>query len=115
MIFQTSGNNNNMTTSTISLLASPEDSGKSIRCKADVPNLPNSGVETIQNLNIHCKYLTFKLLKLIIFFLDISSARLSLGSSLSVSDVKRGEDVYLECRVQASPRPHKVEWHKDVR
>ena len=104
-----------MTTSTISLLASPEDSGKSIRCKADVPNLPNSGVETIQNLNIHCKYLTFKLLKLIIFFLDISGARLSLGSSLSVSDVKRGEDVYLECRVQASPRPHKVEWQRDVR
>ena len=54
-MFQTSSDNN-VTTSTISLLASPEDAGKKIRCKADVPNLPNSGVETSQTLNIHCKY-----------------------------------------------------------
>ena len=45
----------------------------------------------------------------------MSGARLSLGSSLPVPGVKRGEDVYLECEVQASPRPHKVLWQKDVR
>ena len=102
-----------MTTSTISFLASPEYAGKSIRCKADVPNLPNSGVETSHTLNIDCKYQILMIRLLLISSLpDISSARLSLGY---ISDVKRGEDVYLQCGVQASPRPHKVVWIKDVR
>ena len=102
-----------MTTSTISLVASSEDGGKSIRCKADVPNLPNSGVETSHTLNIDCKYQILMIRLLLISSLpDISGARLSLGY---ISDVKRGEDVYLECGVQASPRPHKVVWRKDVR
>lgn len=88
---------NNVTTSTISLLASAEQAGKTLTCKAAIPNLVNSGVETTQTLNIQY----------------ISAAKLSLGSSMEISHVKRGDDIYLECGVQANPRPHKVIWEKD--
>ena len=51
---------------------------------------------------------------LICLLSDISAAKLSLGSSMEISHVKRGDDIYLECGVQANPRPHKVIWEKDV-
>ena len=51
---------------------------------------------------------------LVLYLSDISAAKLSLGSSMEKSNVKRGDDVYLECGVEANPRPHKVVWEKDV-
>jgi len=50
---------------------------------------------------------------LVLYLSDISAAKLSLGSSMEKSNVKRGDDVYLECGVEANPRPHKVVWEKD--
>ena len=44
---------------------------------------------------------------------DISAAKLSFGSSVEISQVKRGDDLYLECNDDANPGPHKNIWEKD--
>jgi len=87
----------NVTTSSISLLATANHAKKTLTCKAAIHNLANSDVETTQMLDIQY----------------ISAAKLSLGSSVEISQVKRGDDVYLECNVDANPRPHKITWEKD--
>ena len=89
---------NNLTTSTISLLAEPHHNGQTISCAAGVPGLPDSTMETTRSLNVHF----------------ISSARLRLGSSMRLEEVKEGDDVYLECDVKSNPRPERVSWFRNV-
>ena len=89
---------NNLTTSTISLLAEPHHHGQTISCAAGVPGLPDSTIETTRSLNVHF----------------ISSARLRLGSSMRLEEVKEGDDVYLECEVKSNPRPERVSWFRNV-
>ena len=91
-------NDNNVTTSTISLLAESDHHGKTISCIAGVPGLSNSTMEATRSLNIHF----------------ISSAKLSLGSTMRLGEVKEGDDVYLECEVESNPRPDRVIWLKNV-
>ena len=91
-------NDHNITTSTISLLAEPDHNGKTISCTAEVPGLENSAMEATSSLNVHF----------------ISSARLSLGSSMRLEDVKEGDDVYLECEVNSNPRPDRIFWYRNV-
>ena len=91
-------NDNNITTSSISLLADPKHSGQTITCTAIVPGLSESRITSSSILNVHF----------------ISSASLSLGSSMTEGQmVKEGDDVYLECKVESNPRPHKITWYKD--
>ena len=92
-------NDHNVTTSTISLLAEPDHHGKTISCTAEVPGLEDSAMEAKSDLNVHF----------------ISSARLSLGSSMKLEDVKEGDDVYLECEVDSNPRPNRIFWYRNVR
>ena len=92
-----SSNDNNVTTSTISLLAEPGHNANTISCSAKVPGLAGSTITTSSSLNVHY----------------ISSATLSLGSSMTSKTVKEGDDVYLECKVDANPRPHKITWYRD--
>ena len=93
-----SSHDNNVTTSTISLLAESHHHGQTISCAAGVPGLPHSTVEATRSLNV----------------LFISSARLRLGSSMRLEEVKEGDDVYLECEVQSNPRPDRVSWFRNV-
>ena len=89
---------NNITTSTISLLAEPHHNGQTISCAAGVPGLPDSTMETTRSLNVHF----------------MSSAVLRLGSSMRLGEVKEGDDVYLECEVKSNPRPERVSWFRNV-
>ena len=91
-------NDHNVTTSTISLPAESDLHGKTISCTAGVPGLPDSNMEATTVLNVHF----------------IKSARLSLGSSMRLEDVKEGDDVYLECEVSSNPRPDRVSWYRNV-
>ena len=91
-------NDNNVTTSTISLLAESDHHGKTISCIAGVPGLSNSTMEATRSLNIHF----------------ISSAKLSLGSTMRLGEVKEGDDVYLECEVNSNPRPDRIFWYRNV-
>ena len=93
-----SSHDHNVTTSTISLLAEPHHHGQTISCAAGVPGLPHSTVEATRSLNVHF----------------ITSARLRLGSSMRLEEVKEGDDVYLECEVQSNPRPERVSWFRNV-
>ena len=106
-------NDQTVTTSSFSLVAEPDMAGHSLSCSAEIPGLSNSRLETSQSLHIHCEYLHYPCPSLTCHS-DISSARVSLGSSMDLQDVKEGDDVYLECEVAANPRPHKVTWYKDV-
>ena len=91
-------NDNNITTSSIALMADPKYSGQTITCTAMVPGLSGSRITSSSILNVHY----------------ISSASLSLGSSMTEGQsVKEGDDVYLECEVESNPRPHKITWFKD--
>ena len=88
----------NVTVSTISLLAEPGHNGETISCSASVPGLINSRKSTVSMINVHY----------------ISSAAVSLGSSMTRSErIKEGDDVYLECNVDANPRPHRISWFKN--
>ena len=89
---------NNVTTSTISLLAESHHHGQTISCAAGVPGLKDSTMEATRTLNVHF----------------ISSARLRLGSSMRLEEVKEGDDVYLECEVKSNPRPERVSWFRNV-
>ena len=91
-------NDQNITTSTISLLAEPHHHGKTISCTAEVPGLEDSSMEATSSLNVHF----------------ISSARLSLGPSMRLEDVNEGDDVYLECEVSSNPRPDRISWYRNV-
>ena len=44
----------------------------------------------------------------------MSSASLELGANLSGSQVKSGDDVYLECLMEANPKPEFIMWEKNV-
>ena len=89
---------NNVTTSTISLLAESHHHGMTISCAAGVPGLPDSTLETRRSLNVHF----------------ITAARLRLGSNMRLEEVKEGDDVYLECEVESNPRPERVSWFRNV-
>ena len=78
-------------------VAEPGHNGQTISCSAKVPGLAGSTITTSSILNVHY----------------ISSAALSLGSSMTSKTVKEGDDVYLECKVDANPRPHKIIWYRD--
>ena len=90
-------NDNNITVSTISLHVDSSLNGQTITCSAMVHGLPSSSITSSSSLNVHF----------------ISKATLSLGSSMTPETVKEGDDVYLECQVDANPRPHKITWYKD--
>lgn len=39
---------------------------------------------------------------------------LRLGSTLIVDDIKEGDDLYMECQIQANPKFSKMYWMHDV-
>ena len=90
-------NDGNITKSTISLLAEAKHHGLSLSCHAQVPGLKEDRIEASSSLNVHF----------------IHSASLRLGSSMAGERVREGDDVYLECSVEANPRPERVRWFRE--
>ena len=62
------------------------------------PGIPDSTMEDSWKLEIHY----------------IPSSTLILGSNLNATNIKEGDDVYFDCKVQASPAPYKITWKHNV-
>ncbi len=45
---------------------------------------------------------------------DPPMVSLRLGSTLIVDDIKEGDDLYMECQIQANPKFSKMYWMHDV-
>jgi len=89
----------NVTVSTLTLTPSVLDSGSQLVCRAGNARIPDSTLEDSWRLQIHY----------------IPSSTLTLGSNLNASHIKEGDDVYFDCKVNASPAPYKITWKHNGR
>ncbi|XP_076324955.1 synaptogenesis protein syg-2-like [Tachypleus tridentatus] len=88
---QTDGNWNH---SILSFRPSKEDNGKYLFCKAENPEIRNSVMEDILLLDVYYP----------------PEVMLRLGNKLRHSHIEEGNDVYLECNIQANPRVTEISW-----
>ncbi|XP_063232166.1 nephrin-like [Bacillus rossius redtenbacheri] len=84
----------NVTTSTLTLTPTMADHDKSLTCRAENARV-RAGVEE-------------DTWKLDVFFMPIPI--LNLGSNLNPDDIEEGDDVYFECKVHANPWAYKIVW-----
>lgn len=84
--------------SILSFVPSMDDDGKYLTCRAENPNIADSGVEDRWRLDVQ--------------YQPVVSLR--MGSTLNPDDIKEGDDVYFECIVKANPKAYKLSWFKDV-
>ncbi|XP_063241600.1 hemicentin-2-like [Bacillus rossius redtenbacheri] len=75
----------------------PEHDGQVLRCRAENPSLPGSGLED-------------SLALCVVYPPQVS---LQLGNTLNPDEIKEGDDVYFECDIRANPREHKIVWLHD--
>ncbi|CAG9802706.1 unnamed protein product [Chironomus riparius] len=85
---------NNETTSILNFVPSIEDNGKMMTCHAENPNVAGMSVEDSWNMSV--------------FYPPVIS--LELGSKLQPGDIKEGDDVYFECKIEANPKFRKLQW-----
>ena len=71
-----------------------EDNGRILTCRAQNPLIENSVVEEKIRLNIQYSPQT----------------DLQFGANINPENVREGQDVYLECRVDSNPKLHKILW-----
>lgn len=83
--------------SVVTYTPSREDNGKRLRCVAENPKIVGSSIESFYNLDIHYKPLV----------------TLQLGKRLRLNEIFEGQDVYLECSIDANPRVTEVIWRFD--
>ncbi|XP_066996078.2 nephrin [Anabrus simplex] len=96
---ETTSNDGNTTTSTLSFNASKEDAGKYLSCRAENPVISSDGLEDGWKLEIQY----------------VPEARLQLGTSLKPDTIREGTDVYFDCLIKAQPNVYKVEWRHNGR
>ncbi|XP_053603831.1 nephrin isoform X2 [Plodia interpunctella] len=92
-------NRENLTVSKMSFVPSLDDDGRQITCRAENPNRTALFLETSWTISV----------------VYPPVVHLRLGSSLSSSDIKEGDDVYFECHVKANPLARKLNWLHDDR
>ncbi|XP_064455772.1 hemicentin-2-like isoform X2 [Ornithodoros turicata] len=83
--------------SVVAYTPSREDNGKRLRCVAENPKIVGSSIEAYYNLDVHYKPIV----------------TLQLGKRLRLSEIFEGQDVYLECSIDANPRVTEVIWRFD--
>ncbi|XP_065168028.1 nephrin isoform X3 [Atheta coriaria] len=91
---ETTSIDGNITTSTLSFIASKEDDGKYLSCRAENKILSSDGLEDGWKLEIHYT----------------PEAKIILGTSLNPDTIREGTDVYFDCIINAHPHVYKVEW-----
>ncbi|XP_037073059.1 kin of IRRE-like protein 1 [Pollicipes pollicipes] len=84
----------NVTSSTLALLPSADDSGHVIRCRAYSPTAPQTALEDFVTLRVNHR----------------PRLRITVGRTLQLSDIEEGDDVYFECHVDAQPPIYGIEW-----
>ncbi|XP_060810610.1 nephrin-like [Amyelois transitella] len=92
-------NRENLTVSKMSFVPSLDDDGRQVTCRAENPNRTALFLETAWTISV----------------VYPPVVHLRLGSSLSSTDIKEGDDVYFECHVKANPLARKLNWLHDDR
>ncbi|CRK87505.1 CLUMA_CG001306, isoform A [Clunio marinus] len=87
-------NKNNQTTSILNFVPSIEDNGKTLTCHSENPNVAGMFIEDNWNMSV--------------FYPPVIS--LQLGSKLQAGDIKEGDDVYFECKIDANPKFRRLTW-----
>lgn len=85
---------NNTTRSELSFSPMVEDDGKFMVCRAENPVVSGLFLESTWKLSVVYPPLV----------------SIQLGSTLSSDDIKEGDDLYLECHIQANPTFKKLSW-----
>ncbi|XP_019764544.2 nephrin [Dendroctonus ponderosae] len=93
-ISATNSDDNNSTTSTLTIVPSRQDNGRTLTCQA-INLKVKKGIEEAS-------------LQLNVYYVPI--LHLSLGSNLNPDDIEEGDDVYFECKVNSNPQAYKVVW-----
>ncbi|XP_073998334.1 sidestep VII transmembrane protein isoform X2 [Rhodnius prolixus] len=91
---ETTSNDGNTTTSTLSFVASKDDDGKNLSCRAENPITSSEVLQDYWTLHIHY----------------VPETSIHLGTSLNPDSIREGTDVYFDCNVKAEPNVYKVEW-----
>ncbi|XP_068245095.1 nephrin-like [Palaemon carinicauda] len=84
----------NMTISSLLLKIGRQHHAKQMVCRAEHPTLPLSTLEDIFTMDVLYK----------------PNVTLSLGRSLNAKNLREGNDIFFECKVDANPPPYKVTW-----
>ncbi|KAK9743646.1 hypothetical protein QE152_g8454 [Popillia japonica] len=90
-------NDGNTTTSTLSFVASKDDDGKYLSCRAENKVMSTEGLENGWKLEIHYT----------------PEAEIILGTNLNPDAIREGTDVYFDCIMNAQPSVYKVEWRQN--
>ncbi|XP_044729672.1 protein turtle-like [Chrysoperla carnea] len=96
---ETTSSDGNTTTSTLSFIASKEDAGKYLSCRAENPVVNADGLEDGWRLEIQYT----------------PEAKIILGTNLNPDNIREGTDVYFDCLINAHPNVYKVEWRHNGR
>ncbi|XP_049785945.1 hemicentin-2-like [Schistocerca cancellata] len=96
---ETTSNDGNTTTSTLSWVASKEDDGRHLSCRAENTAVGGDALEDGAQLRIHY----------------IPEATIQLGTSLNPDNIREGADVYFDCIIIAVPPVFRVEWRHNGR
>ncbi|XP_063857827.1 synaptogenesis protein syg-2-like [Scylla paramamosain] len=86
---------NNVTESHLVLVATPEDQGRYLSCRAETPGLLQSSLEDGMKLVVHY----------------VPKVTLSLDRHIKAEDVKEGLDVFFTCAADALPAPSAIHFY----
>ncbi|XP_011303576.1 hemicentin-2 [Fopius arisanus] len=89
----------NVTRSILSYVATIEDDGKFLTCRAENLDVPDGALEDKWKLVVHY----------------VPVVTITLGSGLRANDISEGDDLYFDCDVKANPEAYKLGWFKDGR
>lgn len=82
------------TISTLTFVPSSEDNRKSLLCRAENPDLPESALNDEWTMNV--RY--------------VPQLSLALGASDQHEEIREGSNVYFECNIQANPAVIEIGW-----
>uniref|UniRef100_A0A0A9XSS5 Kin of IRRE-like protein 3 n=3 Tax=Lygus hesperus TaxID=30085 RepID=A0A0A9XSS5_LYGHE len=84
----------NVTTSILTIRPAIKDNGGRLICRADNPKVARDALEEVWKLDV-----TY-----------VPRIELKLGSNLNPHDIEEGDDVYFDCNIDANPKAYKVVW-----
>ncbi|XP_022245134.1 hemicentin-1-like isoform X2 [Limulus polyphemus] len=88
-----------VSTSILTFMPSVEDNGKQLSCKTENPHITNSAIEDSWKLEIYFP----------------PQVTLHLRNNPTSSEIQEGNDVYLDCNIQANPWVHSISWQFEER
>ncbi|XP_050076915.1 uncharacterized protein LOC126564050 [Anopheles maculipalpis] len=84
----------NTTYSVLTFVPTVEDDGRLLGCRAQNPKVAGLFLEHFQNISVHYPPVVV----------------LQLGSTLAMDDIKEGDDIYFECKIQSNPSWRRLTW-----